>query len=216
MIGHSHDLPPRSNYFAMSAYVQQDLASGTLANRAGAPMVALTDECLIALVNTLRQEFAEDAPAVLQSLGTSWGRQAGEQLIQETGSYYGRPFMDLPLAMVASLLTEAFRHHGWGAFKFDFSHYAHGVLVVEAQEPFEGSIVSRECGALDELLSAFLAGMMSRLAGRELGCLQTDARGMGADASRFVITIPERLKGWQPGQAHSTVLAELCHRGMPS
>ncbi len=213
MIGYSHDLPPRGNYFNFNAYVRQDLRSGTLTNRVGAPLIGLTDEGYLAVVNTLRDEFAEDASTILKSLGTSWGRQAGEQFVRETSAYYGRPLMELPLAMVASLLTEAFRHHGWGAFIFDFSRYANGVLVVEVREPFEGSITKPECEALDTMLSAFLAGMLSYLAGRELGCLQTDARGRGADASRFVITTPDRLAGRQSGQDHSVVLQELCdHR----
>jgi hypothetical protein len=211
MLGCSHDLPPRGNYFAWNAYVQQNLHAGTMFNRSGAPLLIVPDECLVAVVRTLEEEWGEEqATEILRSIATAWGRRAGEQLVQEVTAFYGRSFMDLPLAMVTAVLTEAFRHHGWGTFRLDFSRYVHGIVIVEVDNPLEGSIARPDCGALDHILSGLLSGMWSYLAGRELGCLQTDARGRGASVSRFILTVPERLMGRSAGLPHDEALAELC------
>src|SRR5437763_179117 len=124
MISSTHDLPPRGNYFAEGEYLTQDLASGTLRNRAGARMLALTDDFLLATLNTLRAELGEQAGAAVSALGRNWGRHAAEQFAAEMERYHGRPLMKLPLALFTADLTEAFRHHGWGAPAIDFSRYA--------------------------------------------------------------------------------------------
>src|SRR5262245_44957410 len=117
MISITHDLPPRGNYFAEDSYLSQDLGAGTLRNRAGARMLALADNFLVATLNTLHEELGTQAEPVLKDMGRDWGRRAAEQFAAEMGEFYGRPLMQLPLAMFAANITEAFRHHGWGAFR---------------------------------------------------------------------------------------------------
>jgi predicted hydrocarbon binding protein len=208
MISSTHDLPLKGNYFAEGSYLTQDLGAGTLSNRAGARMLALSDTFLVTMLNTLEAELGEQAGSVVKDVGRDWGRRAAEQFASEMGDYFGRPLMLQPLAMFAANLTEAFRHHGWGNFCFDFSRYAQGVLVVEVAEPVIGAVVKPAAAPVESLLAAFLAGMFSHFAGQELECVQTDCRARGADRSRFVLTIPERLKA-VAGKAHADVVAEL-------
>src|SRR4051812_40261510 len=158
MISSTHDLPPRGNYFAEGAYLTQDLGAGTLSNRAGARMLALSDTFLVSMFNTLQAELGEQANAVVKDMGRDWGHRAAEQFAAEMGEYYDRPLMQQPLAMFAANLTEAFRHHGWGAFRFDFSRYAQGVLVVEVRDPIIGGVVKPANAPVEALLAAFLAG----------------------------------------------------------
>jgi predicted hydrocarbon binding protein len=208
MISTTHDLPPRGNYFAEGPYLSQDLGAGTLRNRAGARMVALSDGFLVATLNTLHEELGSQANIVLKDMGRDWGRRAAEQFAAEMGDYFGRTLMQLPLAMFAATLTEAFRHHGWGAFRFDFSRYAHGLVVVEVREPFIGAVLKSSGAPVESLLAAFLAGMFSHFAGTELDCAQTECRTCGAEMSRFVLTAPERLKG-VVGKSHEEVVEQL-------
>jgi predicted hydrocarbon binding protein len=208
MISTTHDLPARGNYFAEGAYLSQDLGAGTLHNRAGARMLALSDSFLISTLNTLQEELGAGAAAVVKDMGRDWGRRAAEQFAAEMDEYYGRPLMQLPLAMFAATLTEAFRHHGWGAFRFDFSRYAHGLVIVEVREPFVGGVVKASGTPVEPLLAAFLAGMFSHFAGTELDCAQTECRACGAELSRFVLTAPERLKG-AAGKSHEDIVEQL-------
>jgi len=208
MISSTHDLPSRGNYFAEGAYLTQDLGAGTLRNRAGARVLALSDTFVITMLNTLQAELGEQAGAVVKDIGRDWGRRAAEQFAGETGDYYGRPLMQQPLAMFAANLTEAFRHHGWGTFRFDFSRYANGVLVVEVREPIVGGVVKPAAAPVDGLLAAFLAGMFSYFAGVDLDCAQTDCRARGAELSRFVLTVPDRLKA-VAGKPHDEMVQAL-------
>lgn len=213
MLGYYHDLPLRGNFFAWKAYVRQDLNGGTLVNRAGEALLMLPDEAVIAVINTLRSELGDASRGMIRAMSRTWGHRAAEKLAEEVGAYYGRPFLQLPLALVTAVLTEAFRHHGWGTVRFDLSHYVNGLIVVEAAHPFEGSLIRAtegNDGTKDEILAGLLAGMMSFFAGRELDCFQTDARGHGASVSRFVITVPERLEGLNSDSPHEQVVAALC------
>jgi predicted hydrocarbon binding protein len=208
MIASTHDLPLKGNYFAEGSYLTQDLGAGTLHNRSGARMLALSDTFLVSMLNTLEAELGEQAGAIVKEMGRDWGRRAAEQFAAEMGDYFGRPLMQQPLAMFAANLTEAFRHHGWGSFRLDFSRYAHGVLVVEVTEPLIGGSVKPAAAPVEGLLTAFLAGMFSYFAGQELDCVQTDCRTRGAEQSRFVLTIPDRLKAVS-GKSHADTVAEL-------
>src|SRR5262245_16991820 len=208
MISTTHDLPLRGNYFAEGSYLSQDLGAGTMRNRAGARMLALSDSFLIATLNTLQTELGEQAGAVVKGMGREWGRRAAEQFAAEMGDYYGRPVMQLPLAMFAATLTEAFRHHGWGAYRFDFSRYSHGLIAVEVREPVVGGVVKVASAPVEGLLAAFLAGMFSHFAGTELECAQTDCRACGAEQSRFVLTASDRLKDIA-GKSHEDVVQQL-------
>src|SRR5262245_31430694 len=127
MISSTHDLPPRGNYFAEIGYLSQDLKTGTLHNGGGARMVALSDEFLLALLNSLELELGGRAAPVLKAAARDWGRRAAAEFAAELEKHYGRPIADLPLGLFAADLTEAFRRHGWGFFRFNFNQSSQGV-----------------------------------------------------------------------------------------
>jgi predicted hydrocarbon binding protein len=213
MLATSHDLPLRGNYFAETEYLDQDLNSGTLRNRAGARMLALTDECFIALHNVMADEFGARSEGVLKAFGGDWGRQAAQQFVAETARHHDRASTELPLAVFSADLTAAFLHHGWGRFQFDFGRYSHGIIGVDVHEPFVGSVVKSAGRLVEPLLAGFLAGMFSQLAGITLECLQTECRANGAAVSRFLLTVPERLAAVTPltleQKPHGEIVAAL-------
>ena len=213
MISSTHDLPPRGNYFAEADYLTQDLGAGTIHNRAGARMLALEDDFLVEMCNTLERELGDSAADAIKDIGRDWGVRAAEQFAREMESHYGRPLMQLPLAMFTACLTEAFRHHGWGAVGVDFGHYPQGLLAVEVGDPVVGGSV-RDAGApVEGLLAGFLAGMFSHFAGVELDCLQTECQSLGHARSRFLLTVPERLEAAAElradGRSHEEIVEEL-------
>lgn len=213
MIAYTTDLTPHGNYFAEGAYLEQDLAAGLLRNRAGTRMLALSDDFLLATLNTLQEKLGNDAERVIKSMGRDWGQRAAQQFAVEMELFYGRPLMQMPLATFVACLTEAFRHHGWGAFAFDLSRYPRGLLAVEVSDPIIGGSVQPSNAPVEGLLAAFLGGMFSHFANLELDCLQTECRSRGATVSRFVLTVPERLRSAEPlvadGKPHDEIVAEL-------
>ena len=210
MISSTYDLPMHGNYFAEDGYLTHDPKSGTIRNRAGARMLALTDDFLAAAQDTLEAEFGERAPAVLAAAAQDWGRRAAEQFAAEMEQYHGRPLAQLPLSLFAADLTEAFRRHGWGILSIDFAQHPYGLLLVEVKTPISSANTS---GPVDALLAGFLAGMFSQFTGATLDCLKSDCPSRGASQSRFVLTVPERLHavdGWVArGKGHAEILADL-------
>src|SRR6185295_14149419 len=159
----------------------------------------------------LTKELGEQSAELIRSMGRDWGRRAAEQFAHELEQYYGKPPAQLPLAMFTACLSEAFHHHGWGAFRIDVSGYTCGLLTIEVRDPVLGHSIRLAKTPVEGLLAAFLSGMFSHFAGVELECVQTDCRGCGAATSRFVLSVPERLNSaanWA-GRSHEQVLEEL-------
>jgi predicted hydrocarbon binding protein len=208
-----NELLVRGNFFAQPGYLTQDLKRGTIENRSGMRMLALTDDFLLALGNTLEAELGERAGPALKAIGRDWGQQAGQTLASQMEQHFGQKLMEMPLNMFAANVTEAFQHHGWGNFRFDFSRYASGLLTVIVGSPIVGSSVQHATRPVETLLSGFLAGMFSYFSGTDLDCLQTECAARGAAESRFILTLPERLQAvaaWVgEGKAHDQIVHEL-------
>jgi predicted hydrocarbon binding protein len=218
MLATMHDLPMRANYFAEDAYWTHDLGKGTIHNRSGARALAVSDDLLVALANTLTAELGEQARVVIASMGEEWGQRAAARFSDEMEKHYGKPLAQLPLALFEASLAEAFRCYGWGTIDVEFDGYAQGLVIVEMRDPPLGAIVRPAAAPVEALVAAFLEGMFSHFAGVRLGCAQTECRACGADASRFVLTIPERIRAIAgsntAGKSHKWVVEELCRAEM--
>jgi predicted hydrocarbon binding protein len=216
MIATTLDLPLRGNCFADEAYLAHDLGAGSICNRRGERLVGVSDEFLIAMMNTLESELGSESAAAVKGLGRDWGRHAAEQFAAELGQFYGKPLSELPLAQFTASLTAALQQQGWGALRLDLSGYPYGLVIVEMHTPILGAGVRQAEAPVDGILAAFLAGMFSQFAGVELECVQTDCRGCGADASRFVVTVPQRLAAiaeWAVRQPHDAIVRRLIEQG---
>jgi len=213
MLASTHDLPLCGDYFAEAEYLEQDLNTGTIRNRAGSRMLALTDEFLVAMHNGVEDHFGALSDAVLTAIGRDWGRRAAEQFGAEMARHRARAAGELPLSVFAADLAAAFRHHGWGCVAFDFERFSHGILGVDVTNPVVGSAVKHADVQNEPLLAGFLAGMFSQLSGTELDCLQTECGGNGIAASRFLLTVPERVAAVAglvaERRPHVEILAEL-------
>jgi predicted hydrocarbon binding protein len=214
MLASTHDLPLRTNYFAEGAYLAHDLESGTIRNRAGSRMLVLSDDLLVALVNTLAAEMGDQASNVIAALGKQWGRNAAAEFAEEMELHFGKPLQDLPLALFTASLAESFRHHGWGGIEFMLDRFVQGLVVVDMRDPLLGSVVRPAKEPVELLTAAFLAGMFSQFAGVELDCVQTECRACGSNGSKFVLTIPERFAAARAsivtGKSHDSIVRELC------
>ncbi len=214
MLALTHDLPLRANFFAEGEYWLHELEKGTIHNRAGARGLVISDDLMVALVNTLSAELGDQARQVIASMGEFWGERAAIRFAAKMEQCYGKPLAQLPLAMFAASLAEAFRSYGWGTIKIDFDRYAQGLVIVEMRDPMLGSVVRRSDAPVEEIAAAFFEGMFSHFAGIRLSCVQTECRGCGANASRFVLTIPERIRAIAnanaSGKSHDWVVKELC------
>src|SRR5262245_57604578 len=129
-----HPEPPvRGDYFAEGDYLRTDPAAGVARDRAGTRLLALPEEFLDALDQTLAAECGPAADRWLKSCGRAWGRRLAERLDQELGDYFGEALAAAPLARFQAALRGAFRVLGWGVLTLDFRRYDKGLLVAEVR-----------------------------------------------------------------------------------
>src|SRR5262245_40283691 len=118
--------PPRGDYFA-DDNPHTDPAAGVARDRAGTRVLALPEELLRALDQTLAAECGPAAERVLKAAGRAWGRRYAERLERELGEYFGEPLAAAPVARFQAMLQSAFARLGWGLLSLDFRHYDQGL-----------------------------------------------------------------------------------------
>src|SRR5262245_33567396 len=126
----SHPAPRlRGDYFAADA--RTDLAAGVARDRAGTRVLALPEELLRALDQTLTAECGPAAERVLKAAGRAWGQSYAERLERELNEYFGEPLAAAPVARFQAVLCSALGRLGWGQLTLDFRSFDQGLIVAE-------------------------------------------------------------------------------------
>jgi hypothetical protein len=197
--------PQRGDYFAADDFLRTDPAAGVARDRAGTRVVALPEEFLRGLDQTLAAECGPAAERVLKAAGRTWGRRFAERLSSELDEYLDEPLTAAPVAYFQATLQSAFARLGWGLLALDFGRFDQGLIVAEVRN-------APPAAPAEPLLTGALAGLFGHFAGRELDCVPTLTAAEGG-AHRFVIGLPERLgrvgDALHQGRTHDEVLAEL-------
>lgn len=201
------------NYFASDVYVRGTLELGLLENRRGDRLLALPDTLLEAIYAGLNNETGQATRYVLQNCGLWWGKNFYARFCEELSDYHKKAVADLPMAEFLQALQQCWRTHGWGVLSLNVDYQAQGFLVIEIKNsPFTAHVIQPDqpSGALE---TGVLQAFFSQLTGRDLSCVQTSCESMGADCSRFVLGVPDRLKPAealvQEGQSHEAVMQVL-------
>jgi predicted hydrocarbon binding protein len=207
-------LPVRGNYFAGEDYLSYDVGKGTIRNRSGVRMCALTSDFLLGLQNGIRNECGEAADEILKQTGRRWGQSFAKRLDKELGEWYQCEIQDLPMAQFGACLVEAFLHHGWGRLALDFTQYESGLVIAAVENaPYAGLMQGKSNGPADLMLGGVLAGMFSHWSGNQLDVVQSECPTMGGKLSRFIIADSEKIKAVQhfvrEPKAHERILATL-------
>lgn len=200
----------RANFYAESDFVKTDPATGASFNRSGTRMAALTEDFLRGLRSAVVYECGPAADEVFRSAGHQWGQRFAKRFEQEHSEYYGTSVRDFSMAMFQATLVEAFSHHGWGLLTLDFSLHHKGILIATIKNAIMGSLISDAETPVDTLLSGIFSGFFSHFSGQDLGCLQTQCIALGAEDSRFVISLRSRLEGMEEhvtnGKSHQEIV----------
>jgi uncharacterized protein len=128
-------------------------------------------------------------------------------------AFHGRPLAELPVMLFSAGLAELLRAQGWGRVHIDLGRYDKGLIVVALRDSAFAELYGQSEKPCDGLFAGVLAGLFSHLSGEALDCAQTQCRAAGAADSRFVLTLPERLRKvpeWLAGRlGHDAIVAEL-------
>lgn len=201
------------NYFNERQYLKTNIRTGVTLNRAQTRYLSLTSDFLIGLRNGLINECGQAANEVFHSAGKKWGRKYAERFDKELSDFYQTPVNTFPLAVFSACLAESFSHHGWGKLQMDYTHHKNGLLIAVVRNPLYATLVGESDQATDSLLAGIFGGVFTYFADRELACFQTQCQACGAEDSRFVIGVSERLRdvsAWlEDGRSHDDIVLSL-------
>ncbi|MEN9205092.1 MAG: V4R domain-containing protein [Thermostichales cyanobacterium SZTDM-1c_bins_54] len=193
--------PLPGHCFRPQHYIRPDIHSGLLYSRGGYRLAAFPILLIQAIYSGLRYETGQATPMILFNCGRQWGEVFWQRFQQEMQDYYQQPIWDLPMGILLDCLSDLWATHGWGRLRLDLSHGDRGVIIAEVTASGFAAAAKANLGEtpspepMGYLEAGVLACVFSRLAGRELGCVQTACETMGSPVNLFVITIPERLQG---------------------
>lgn len=202
------------NYYAFDAYIQGDFEAGLIENRKGERLLALPETLVQAIYAALDQELGQASGIVLNKCGRWWGKNFYARFMEEVSEYYAKPLANMEMVEFLQCLKQCWKTHGWGTFDLDLDYYQQGFMVVKiCNSPFAAATPPQHIPACF-LEAGVLSAFFTQLTGRELDCLQTTCESLGADANRFILGLPQRLKPavtWvENRQEHESILNRLC------
>jgi uncharacterized protein len=184
-----------SNYYNPKVYIRGDLEMGLLENRRGDRLLAIPETLVQAIYSGLERETGQASQLVLFNCGRWWGRNFYNRFQDEVADYYQKPLGDMSMAEFLQCLTQCWATYGWGMIEFDQTYHQRGFIIVRTRNscfanhaPAGGTLPT--CSLEAGVLSSFF----TKLASRELHCVQTGCESLGATCNTFVIGVKKRLE----------------------
>lgn len=177
----------------MAVGFRADGRAGILSDERGDSVVACPADLLTALQHTLDHECGPAANAVLRSIGRRLGESLAEKTQRELAARHSAPLHDLSTAVIHASLSSALANAGWGRADWDWTRHDRGLLEISVVNGPATMAANRTTSAGEPLLCGVFAGLVSRLTGESLDCLQTEIETPGVAPARFVVALPERL-----------------------
>ncbi len=213
MMGTIGSLLTPGNYFSERQFLKTDPDTGVARTRSGTRIIALSRDFLIGVHFALVKECGAAAEQVLHSCGRRWGQSFAQRFEQELSDFYQESMQEFPMAMFEACLAEAFSHHGWGRLQLDFHHYDKGIFVAEMTGAIFADLVGSSERPVDSLLAGILAGIFTHFSGQELDCIQSACVACGAETSKFLISLHQRIEqireAQKAGASHDELFRQL-------
>lgn len=184
-----------TGYYSQPDFFHADPGLGTIRTPTGTRICALTDDFLRGFRSAVQFECGKATDRVFKKCGLRWGNAFVQRFDRELSQYYGVPLRDVSAGIVQKCLDEAMRYHGWGKLSMDLSTYDQGIVQLTLEDSVMPEVLGHTDKPSDSLIAGFFAAVFSYYAMQELDCQQTDCPSRGANASRFVVGLPDRLSG---------------------
>jgi predicted hydrocarbon binding protein len=200
----------KGNVYARPDYFTTDVSKGVTRTPSGTRMCTLTSDFLLGFRDALVYECGGAFRSVMKSCGKRWGKTFIARFEKEMSAMYQTPLKELPTGVVHTCLADAFAYHGWGKLSLDLGLADSGLAVVTLSDSVMPSLVRESDRPVDHLMTGLLAAVFSHFAGSVLDCVQTECPTRGAQASRFILALPEaiaRIESWIEAAPSETPLS---------
>ncbi len=202
------------NYFASDVYVRGDLELGVLENRRGDRLLALPETLIQGIYAGLNKETGQATRLVLFNCGRWWGKNFYDRFAEELNSYYHKAVVDMDMAEFLQSLQQCWITHGWGKIELDQTHQHRGFLVIKLWNSPFASQAPKSNLPVCFLEAGILSSFFSRLADKDLRCIQTTCESLGADCNYFILGLAKRLESAEAlveaHESHEAIMQKLC------
>ena len=208
----------RGNLYARPDYFQTVVTRGVTLTPGGSRSCALSEDFLLGFRDAILYECGSAHHDVLHSAGARWGAQFARRFESELNRHFEEPMRALHPGVVWTALSDAFAYHGWGRLTIDCRHESAGLLVLRIERSMMPELVGESDLPADPMMAGFLASVTTHITRRRWGAVQTDCVTRGANASYFLLTMPDlalEAQEWLSGMecpSHDAILVRILQK----
>ncbi len=208
-IPNKQDLPPVP-YFYRSTYLYGDFEHGTIVTENDTRLVMLPEELIKGLHQAIEYETGRAWNIVAYSCGRQWGKRLLRTMQDEWRNYHSMQFDHSEYFIFESWIAEYFSFLGWGELEIDFSREDEGLVQFYLQHSvLDHLLADLEDDYVNEIFAGVLASMCTWLSGRELECLEVETPQRGAERSRMIVGLPERIERARKARLNGADVEEM-------
>jgi uncharacterized protein len=185
--------PYRHAHYSADQFFQTDVAAGTVHNVYGQRALRASNYFLRALIESLDEQTPARKGELLYRIGRAWGERIMAEFAPRIAQEYEVEFEKLGIGMMLESWWWPLRAGGWGTCCFRFDRARSGIVSVQLNGSAAADGVRSETVACD-LYAGLFAAAFSRLAHRELTCVELECAAKGGPHCTFVVAAPSRAK----------------------
>lgn len=190
----AHDLPPIPHFYRED-YLEGDFEQGTLTTSLGTRVIVLPSELMLGLHEALEYEAGRAWAIVCYSCGKNWGARLMQMMQAEWREHYRQQLEHMDFEIFQGWINEFFQFNGWGDLEIDFGLESKGLVQFYMKDSILEKILETfEAPYVNEIFAGVIAAMVCWLSGRDLDALEIGSKRLGAERSRIVVGLPERIE----------------------
>ncbi|HLW65738.1 MAG TPA: V4R domain-containing protein [Gemmataceae bacterium] len=205
--------PFRHSYYAPDQFFQKQTGSGVIQTLYGQRVLRVTTLFVESLVHSLQSVLGVEAGQALYQIGFQFGQQEMDAFVPRVEREFDVPFDKMHLGVLLETWWWPFRAKGWGDWRCNLEQIGSGLILVDVFDSIVAAALGQTGKCSCHLYAGIFAALFSRIAGRELACVELQCASAGAKHCQFLIAVSKRVDAatiWRERGANAaTILKDL-------
>jgi uncharacterized protein len=205
--------PFRHSYYAPDQFFEKQPGSAIIQTIYGQRVLRASTLFIESLARSLESVPGVDAGRALYQIGFQFGQQEMDSFVPRVEREFDVPFDKMHLGVLLETWWWPFRAKGWGDWRCDLQQVSSGLIVVDVFDSIIPAALGQTGKCSCHLYAGMFAALFSRIAGRELACVELQCACAGAKHCQFLIAAPKRVDAasmWRArGADAATILKDL-------
>jgi uncharacterized protein len=199
------------NYYDPSRFFDRsDL--GKLKNIYAQRTMIVPEDFVMGFQFALEEQVGDAAGEIMYRCGVEWGKQDISNFLKRLEVEYNKPINTFSFGTLLELWWWPLQAAGWGAWSYDLSSRADGLLYVDVYQ----SVVAASIGNVGKVVCHYYAGMFagafSTLSKAELSGIEIQCLSMGETFCKFLIGSSKRINAAQFWVREGATAADVISR----